>query len=105
MPFTVIDVGWWAQQVVPKLPSGRTDHATVDILGSIPGDGNVPIALTDCRDIGTYTAKIITDPRTLNKSVLAYTEVLTYNQILETARKLSGEKIEIPSVSNSNCTT
>ncbi len=58
----------------------------------IPGPGDVPNALTDARDIGIFTAKIIADPRTLNRSVLAYDEVLTYNQIYDLMEKLSGEK-------------
>jgi uncharacterized protein YbjT (DUF2867 family) len=99
LPYTTIDVGWWSQQMIPSIPSGRTDHAAVGLFHVIPGDGNVPIAVTDFRDIGTYAVKIITDPRTLNKRVLAYTEVLTFDEIIDILSKLSGEKIEMPRVS------
>ena len=58
----------------------------------IPGDGTVPVAFTSVPDIGTYVAKIIADPRTINKKVLAYTEVLTMNQVSDIMDELSGEK-------------
>ena len=96
LPYTVIDVGWWYQLSLVPLPSGRTDYAVVfaDQSASIPGDGTVPNARTDLRDIGRYVARIITDPRTLNKKVLAYNEVSTPNETIDIQEKLSGEKIE-----------
>ncbi|KAI1098732.1 NAD(P)-binding protein, partial [Jackrogersella minutella] len=92
LPYTVVDVGWWSEQAVPALASGRTDYAVVKPMNVLPGDGTVPIAYTDSPDIGTYVAKIIADPRTLNKKVFAYTEVLTTNQVDELMEELSGEK-------------
>ncbi|KAM5510080.1 isoflavone reductase family protein [Fusarium oxysporum f. sp. phaseoli] len=46
-PFTVIDVGWWYQVNLPKLPSGRIDYAAMETADGIAGDCNVPFALTD----------------------------------------------------------
>ncbi|KAI1455917.1 NAD(P)-binding protein [Annulohypoxylon moriforme] len=92
LPFTVIDVGWWSLQSVPAVPSGRTKHVVIDLVNIRPGDGTVPIAYTDLPDIGTYVAKIIVDPRTLNKKVFAYTEVLSTNQVDELVEEISGEK-------------
>lgn len=60
----------------------------------IIGDGNTPTALTDLRDIGRYMARIILDPRTLNKMVLAYNEVSTQNKIYDLMEEISEEKIE-----------
>lgn len=57
------------------------------------GDGDVPCAYTDSADIGRYVARIISDPATMNKSVLACSEVLTQRQIWETLEKVSGEKL------------
>lgn len=45
------------------------------------------------RDIGKYTARIISDDRTLNKYVLAYTEELTQKEIVAVAERVLGEKI------------
>ncbi|KAH7386317.1 hypothetical protein BKA64DRAFT_680697 [Cadophora sp. MPI-SDFR-AT-0126] len=93
LPFTVIDVGWWYQLSLPPLPSGRLqtrfELSTLEILG----DGEVPSALIDNRDIGKYVARIIADPRTLNKMVFAYSEVWTQNGIWTTLETLSGEPI------------
>ncbi|OHW97634.1 isoflavone reductase family protein [Colletotrichum incanum] len=94
LPYTVIDVGWWYQVNLPRLPSGRIDYAVMETSDGIAADGNVPLALTDSRDIGRYVARIISDPRTLNRMVFAYTEVLTHNQVYDLLEGLSGEKLE-----------
>lgn len=60
----------------------------------IIGDGNVPTALTDLRDIGRYMAMIISDDRTLNKKVLAYNVVSTQNEIYNLMEEISEEKID-----------
>lgn len=82
--------------MIPGLPSGRTDYARYRHLtcdNMIPGDGNIPNALTDVADVGRYVALIIADQRTLNKMVFAYNEVMTANQAYDLMEKLSGEKI------------
>lgn len=60
---------------------------------TIYGTGDVKSALVDIRDIGKYTARIITDDRTLNKYVLAYTEELTQKEIIAIAERVLGKKI------------
>lgn len=80
--------------MVPTLPSRRTERFVLPILDTLPGDGTVPIAFTDLRDIGNYIATIITDPRTLNHKVFAYTDVLALNQVGQLMEELSGEKPE-----------
>ncbi|KAK1546766.1 isoflavone reductase [Colletotrichum paranaense] len=71
LPYTVIDVGWWYQLSIPRLPSGRIDSATPLPVNFIAGDGNTLSALTDVRDVGRFTARIIADPRTINKMMSA----------------------------------
>lgn len=94
LPYTVVDVGWWYQLAYPRLPSGRVDYAMTSGNDEIIGDGNMPTALTDLRDIGRYMAMIISDPRTLNKKILAYNLVLSQNKIYELMEELSEEKID-----------
>lgn len=94
LPYTVIDVGWWSQLSLPRLPSGKIDYAVTLPVEYIAGDGNTPSALTDMRDVGNYTARIIQDPRTLNKMVFAYGDVLSQNQVFKLLEDLSEEKIE-----------
>ena len=94
LPYTIVDVGWWYQLSYPRLVSGRVDYAMTSGNDHIIGDGNVPTALTDLRDIGRYMALIINDPRTLNKKILAYNLVSTQNQIYSLMEEISEEKVD-----------
>ncbi|KAL2810636.1 hypothetical protein BJX63DRAFT_422967 [Aspergillus granulosus] len=88
---TIIDVGCWYQVWVRRVPSERSYHAhSIYIDHRIVGDGSVGFTLTDLSDIGKYVAQIVADPRTLNGHVLAYTEVLSMNEILDMMAKASG---------------
>ncbi|KAK1512437.1 uncharacterized protein CCOS01_14677 [Colletotrichum costaricense] len=91
LPYTVIDVGWWYQLSIPRLPSGRIDSATPLPVNFIAGDGNTPSALTDVRDVGRFTARIIADPRTINKMVFVYGDIVSQNQIFDMLDEMSGE--------------
>ena len=93
IPYTIIDVGWWYQFSLPRLSSGRIDYAISPATQSIPGDGNVPSALTDLRDVGKYVTRVIKDERTLNAMVFVYNELWTSNEIYDLLEKLSGEKV------------
>ena len=93
VPYTIVDVGWWYQFSLPKLPSGKIDYAIGPANQSIPGDGNVPSAMTDLRDVGKYVTRVIKDERTLNTMVFVYNELWTANQIYGLLEKLSGEKV------------
>ncbi|THW11811.1 isoflavone reductase [Aureobasidium pullulans] len=93
LPYTIIDVGWWYQLTLPKLPSGRIDKAVSGLAERIPGDGNVLSAFTHNRDVGRYVVRATLDPRTLNKFVFIYSEMLTMNQVYDQLEKLSGETL------------
>ncbi|KAF4832086.1 Isoflavone reductase-like protein TP7 [Colletotrichum tropicale] len=93
LPCTIIDVRCWFQVFVPKIPSGKSDHAHMRYIDHrIVGDGNQKFAITDMADVGKYVAKIIGDDRTINRRVLAYTEVLSINGIWDTMARISGEE-------------
>ncbi|CAI7667691.1 unnamed protein product [Penicillium bialowiezense] len=96
LPYTYIDVGWWYQITLPRLPSGRLDYLlpTGQPEQPIGLDGSVPSALADIRDVGRYVAKIIADPRTLNKKVHVFNEVHTRNQVYDLLEGVSGEKLD-----------
>ncbi|CAG9993006.1 unnamed protein product [Clonostachys byssicola] len=93
LPYTVIDVGWWYQLSLPPLPSGKLANALTMPVQTISGNGNTETALIDKRDIGKYVARVIVDPRTLNKSVFVYNEIWTQNRIFDLMEKLSSEEI------------
>ncbi|KAF4308367.1 putative isoflavone reductase family protein [Botryosphaeria dothidea] len=95
LPYTIIDVGYWHQISYPRVPSGRFDSAILLPHNEIHGDGNTPNMLSDLRDIGRWTARIIEDERTLNKYVYAYSDVLSENQVVAAVEKISGEKLSV----------
>ncbi|OBR06679.1 Isoflavone reductase family protein [Colletotrichum higginsianum IMI 349063] len=94
LPYTVIDVGWWYQISLPRLPSGKINAVASPFPDWIAGDGTVLSGMTDLRDIGKYVARIIADPRTLNQKVFAYTELLSQNDVYGLVERLSGERVE-----------
>ncbi|POS68690.1 isoflavone reductase [Diaporthe helianthi] len=94
LPYTIVDVGWWYEISAPRVPSGRADYGLVGPVTHLAGDGSMPSALTYVQDIGRYVAKIIADPRTLNRMVFAHSEVWTQRQIFDKVEELSGEKLE-----------
>ncbi|RKK08128.1 hypothetical protein BFJ68_g16307 [Fusarium oxysporum] len=93
LPYTVVDIGWWFQITLPRLPSGRIDFAYSGMADAIPGDGAKPSAFSDNRDVGKYVARAIVDPRTLNQQVFFFSEMLTLNQVYDLLERLSGESI------------
>lgn len=86
-------MGWWHQLAVPRVPSGRFDYGLIMPCDYIVGDGNVLSALTNKDDVGNYTARIVADPRTLNRKVFAYTALYTQNQIYDLVEAMTGEHI------------
>ncbi|KAE8378860.1 hypothetical protein BDV26DRAFT_260720 [Aspergillus bertholletiae] len=95
LPYTIIDVGFWHQISFPTVPSGRVDYASMYAPNTtIHAGGDTPNLLTDLRDIGPFVARIIADPRTLNRSVYTYSDVLTENEVFNMMEELSGEKID-----------
>ncbi|KAF4435244.1 isoflavone reductase P3 [Fusarium acutatum] len=94
LPFTVVDVGMWYQVCLPAPYAPPLPVADVFI-----GDGDAPTAIIDKDDIGPYVARIITDLRTLNRSVFAYGEVTTQSTILAEVETATGKKVLRDSVS------
>ncbi|KAJ7656199.1 isoflavone reductase family protein [Mycena rosella] len=101
LPYTIIDVGTWHQFAFPTLPSGRIDYATLFPNDEIDAEGTMPTMLIDLRDIGPFVARIIKDPRTLNKFVVTYSDVLSQNEIFGLMEEMSGEVIHRKYVSAS----
>ncbi|RSM05191.1 hypothetical protein CEP52_006391 [Fusarium oligoseptatum] len=72
LPYTIIDVGCFFQVFVPKMATKK-------------------FGLIDLGDIGKYVAQIVSDPRTLNKRMFAYTDVLSMNEMWDIMAKASRE--------------
>ncbi|KAJ4264218.1 hypothetical protein NW762_005412 [Fusarium torreyae] len=96
LPHTIIDVGWWWNGFIPELPSGRTDYAIAlpyFIRNLIPGDGNMKTHVVDPERVGTFVARILADPETINKRVMASEAAMSFNEMFDTAEALTGEEI------------
>lgn len=94
LPYTIIDVGWWYNGFIPKVPSGKTDHAIAlpdFIQNLVPGDGEMKTYVVDNEDIGRFVARIIADPRTVNKRIMAAGASLSFNEMFDIAEELTGE--------------
>ncbi|KAJ0347319.1 hypothetical protein KNSL1_006528 [Colletotrichum chrysophilum] len=98
LPWTVINVGWWYAGFLPRLASGRTDYIRPAALfpeqNFVPGDGEAVCSMIDSRDVGRYVARIVQDPRTLNKQVLASNFAPKLNELFGLMEEISGEKIK-----------
>ena len=57
------------------------------------GSGNAKTILTDKRDVGRFTARIIKDPRTLNKKIFTWSDALSQNEIFALVEEIGGEKV------------
>lgn len=93
LPFTIMDVGWWYQITIPKLPSGKVDYAIAVPANEIFGSGAQENGLTDVRDIGKYVARAVHDNRTTNKYVYVYNELHSQLDTFSIMEELSGETI------------
>ncbi|KAK2772260.1 isoflavone reductase family protein [Colletotrichum kahawae] len=96
IPYTVIDVGWWYNGFIPEVPSGKTDHAIAlpDFLRNlVPGDGKMKTYVIDNEDVGKFVARIIVDPRTVNKRVMAAGASMSFNEMFAVAEELTGETV------------
>ncbi|KAI5118178.1 hypothetical protein M0805_008419 [Coniferiporia weirii] len=94
--YTFIDVGWWIQLALPITDPSESDYPPiVESTKTIFGTGDVKNAVTDRRDIGKFVACIIGDPRTQNRHVFIWGEEVTQNEVLATAERVSGKKIDI----------
>ncbi|KAH9928022.1 NAD-P-binding protein [Epithele typhae] len=91
LPYTFIDVGWWMQSFLPlpahsKATPDRHALANTEFAG-----GATPLALTDLRNVGRWTARILADPRTLNRAVIVWEDERTQKDAFEIGERESGQ--------------
>ncbi|KAI0359474.1 NAD-P-binding protein [Trametes cingulata] len=91
LPYTFIDVGWWMQLSLPLPARSKVPAAFKQWTYELHGTGTQKILLSDHRDIGVYVARIVADPRTLNKLVIIWEDEQTEEKIHEIGERFSGE--------------
>ncbi|KAI0657641.1 NAD-P-binding protein [Cubamyces menziesii] len=89
VPYTFVDVGWWMQLSLP-MPE-RSSGLMKERMNILYGEGNNRTLVTDLNHIGTYMARIIADPRTVNHAVIIWEEEVTHLEALEIGYRYSGE--------------
>lgn len=97
--FTIIDVGYWYEISFPRVPSGKFDYAAMVPRNIVIEGGTAPNMLIAKKDVGSLTAKIIKDDRTLNKRVFVCGDILTQNEINAMVEEKTGEKLALTTVS------
>ena len=91
LPYTIIDVGWWMQTFLP-LPTRSAVAAPFRTMSeTVPEPGDARVLLTDLNHIGAFVARIIGDPRTLNRSVIVWEEERPIRAAREVGEAMSGE--------------
>lgn len=48
--------------------------------------------VVDPDNVGTFVARILADPRTLNKRVMASSAIMSFNDMFDVVEELAGEK-------------
>ncbi|KAI4521103.1 NAD(P)-binding protein [Schizophyllum commune Loenen D] len=87
---TFIEVGLWYQVLLPYPPS-YTDNPVAHASRQYRGPGNIPCAATDLDNIGVFVARIINDPRTLNKTVFVWEDQVTVADLFRIAEAKCGD--------------
>ncbi|KAI0793808.1 NAD(P)-binding protein [Fomes fomentarius] len=91
LPYTYIDVGFWAQGFLPLPLRSNAPEFLKKITWSIVEGGEAPSLLTERDRIGIYVARIVADSRTLNRSVIVWDDEVTQLEAFELGERLSGE--------------
>lgn len=91
VPYTFIDVGYWMRIVVPY--KAADEGYIQNLVREWYGDGQKKSAVVDMVNIGSFVARIIADPRTLNQYVFIYDDEVTMNEVYEIGCRVSGEDL------------
>ncbi|KXS09253.1 NAD(P)-binding protein [Gonapodya prolifera JEL478] len=96
--YTFINTGSWfeviLQEVDGTLPFGTNPFPPRRaVTFKVVGSGDKPNAITHLPDVGNLVAKIVLDPRTLNKYVFCMAETLSMNQMGRIYEEETGTKL------------
>ncbi|KIY68784.1 NAD(P)-binding protein [Cylindrobasidium torrendii FP15055 ss-10] len=92
LPFTFIEAAWWLMMLLP-LPRSYMDkflpQTQAQAQRTYAGDMHKRITISTLDSIGIFTAKILADPRTLNKSVLIHDGDMSLAEAFTYAKKVT----------------
>ncbi|TFK84354.1 NAD-P-binding protein [Polyporus arcularius HHB13444] len=91
IPHTFIDVGWWMQLYLPIPLRSNAPLEFRSLTYRIAGGGTTRVLLTYNDHIGTFVARIISDPRTLNQAVIVWEDAASQLDAQEIGMRVSGD--------------
>ncbi|KAL0062235.1 hypothetical protein AAF712_010917 [Marasmius tenuissimus] len=94
IPYTFIYVEVWPDGILPLPHSVDGGPAWNFFQKQFHGSGKVKAAWTALERVGDFVARIISDPRTLNQTVLTWDGEVTYDEMYSVASKLTGENFD-----------
>ncbi|KAL0057042.1 hypothetical protein AAF712_016334 [Marasmius tenuissimus] len=94
IPHTFIQVGMWPDASFPFPHAVNGDLIANSFQKQFNGPGNVKTSWTALERVGEFVARIIADPRTLNKTVHTWDGEFTLDEAYALASKLTGENFD-----------
>ncbi|KAK1224481.1 hypothetical protein PQX77_012594 [Marasmius sp. AFHP31] len=94
IPYTFIQVGVWADVILPFPHSFQAEPTAAVFQKQFHGSGTVKSAYTPLERVGEFVARIISDERTLNRTVQAWDGETTLNEVFAVASKVTGENFD-----------
>ncbi|KAJ8089256.1 hypothetical protein PM082_014504 [Marasmius tenuissimus] len=94
IPHTFIQVGMWPEASFPFPHAVNGDLIANSFQKQFNGPGNVKTSWTALERVGEFVARIIADPRTLNKTVHTWDGEFTLDEAYALASKLTGENFD-----------
>ena len=91
VPYTIIDVGFWMQFFLPLPLRSAVQPELKALSWMVYRDGESKNLVTNLHHIGTYVARIIADPRTINKAVIMWENEVTQKDAHEIVALVSGD--------------
>ncbi|KAL0957151.1 hypothetical protein HGRIS_003243 [Hohenbuehelia grisea] len=91
LPYTIIQVGGWYEFGFPPLSEQASNNGK---LYTVYGGGETKTASCDRKSMGRFGARIIDDPTTVGKRVLAHEDEVTQNQLWALADKYAPNRLE-----------
>ena len=91
MPHTFIDVGWWMQLYLPLPLRSKAPSPVKEMTWGVYGDGEARNLVTNREHIGTYVARILADPRTVNQAVVIWEDEVRQGDAHALGERVSGE--------------
>ena len=91
MPHTFIDVGVWMQFYLPLPLRSKAPQPVKDMTWSVYADGTARNLVTNREHIGTYVARILADPRTLNQAVIVWEDEVRQGDAHALGERVSGD--------------